>query len=143
MSRFLGTALLLVCGCGSEELSVNETVTTQTWVVTSYRTGGIERIEGGDGCLKDDAYTFADGGTANLNLGVSCPDGTTGIYPHLTTGTWTLDEEGFLEMSFTSAERADCQMTFSGRPEVGKPFITFGFSQPCTNTVAQMELTAQ
>ena len=144
MSRILSTLLLFTCACGGgEDLSVEESLTTKAWVITSYRTGGIERIDAAEGCLQDDVYTFAEDGTASVDLGVLCPNTSAGVYPHVTTGSWALDADGFMSMEFTSATSADCQMTFTGHPEVGRPGITFGFSQPCTNTVAAMDVTAQ
>lgn len=144
MFRVLGSLVLLACGCGGgEALSGDESLTTNAWVISSYRTGGSERIENGDGCLQDDVYTFAADGTASVDLGVVCPNDLGGVYPHVTTGTWTLDAEGWFSMVFTSATRADCQMTFSGHTEIGRPGLTLGFSQPCSNTVATMELVEQ
>jgi hypothetical protein len=146
MLRYASLGLVscaLTLACGGEELSVNESLTTNTWVVTSYRTGGSERIDAYEGCLKDDVYTFDQAGTAGVDLGAgACPDGAAGIYPHVAQGTWALAADGWLTMAFTSATRADCVLTFTSQTMGGGP-LTFGFAQPCSNTVATMTLRPQ
>lgn len=147
-SVFPGAVVFLaVCaaGCGPTptEPTLSESLTTKAWAVTAYKTGGIERIEVGDGCLNDDVYTFEDGGVARLNAGAkSCPANAAGIFPHQSEGTWTLDETGGVRMAFTSATRSDCVLTFTAST-LAAGTLWFAFSQPCTNTVATMQVTAQ